>query len=123
MSTEEKKYPRKHLYLCEESQNNLKKLAKKYKRTESKVARDLFNKRANLKSLKKLEREIESNKKALLLVSRLPGNINQIAYSLNQGALIFNEYKFYEISEELKDEVKELILELKINTRLLEETM
>ncbi|MFA6789873.1 MAG: plasmid mobilization relaxosome protein MobC [Arcobacteraceae bacterium] len=120
---EETKYPRRHLYLCPQSLSNLNKLSKKYNRTESKVVRDLLNKRSSLKTLKFIEREIKTNKKALLINSRLPSNLNQIAHQLNEGTFVFNEYKFYELVEDLKDEIKELSLELKYNTRLLEEIL
>lgn len=116
-------YLRRHFYMDEESIKALDKLSKKYKRTGSKLVRDMLKKRLSLKSLKSLEREIESNKKIRFILSRLPGNLNQIAHNLNEGTFAFDEYKFYEIAEELKDEIKELIFELKYNTRLLEEVL
>lgn len=118
-----KVYPRKHFYMDEESLKCLTLLSRKYKKTDSELVRDMLKKRASLKTLKHLEREIETNKKALLLISRLPGNLNQISHKLNEGTFNFDEYKFYEMVEDLKDEIKELRLELKWNTRLLEEIM
>ncbi|AXX92199.1 hypothetical protein CPU12_01215 [Malaciobacter molluscorum LMG 25693] len=115
------KYLRRHFYMDEDSLKSLSKLEKKYKKTGSMIVRNLLNKRASLKTLKFLEEQIKTNKRAQLLVSRLPNNINQIAHNLNEGAHNFDEYKFYEITEEFKDEVKELIFELRYNTRLLEE--
>lgn len=116
------KYKKVHIYMTLETLELLDKLKRKYKISRSEVIRNMVKKRTNLKTLKALEREWQSNKKAQLLVSRVPGNINQIAQKLNEGAFVFDEYKFYEMVEELKDEVKELTLELKINTMLLQHT-
>ncbi|SKB79962.1 plasmid mobilization relaxosome protein MobC [Malaciobacter marinus] len=116
-------YIRRHFYLDENSLASLNKLQKKYKRPASRLIRDMLNRRASLKTLASLDVQIQTNKKALLLVSRIPNNLNQIAHNLNEGAFNFDEYKFYEKTEELKDEIKELIFELKYNTRLLEEIL
>ena len=118
-------YKRVNIYMTLESIEILKKLSKKYKQNHSELIRNMLKKRVSLKSLKHLERELESTKKALLLLSRVPNNLNQIARKLNENetAYKFDEYKFYELVEELKDEVKETTLELKINNMLLKNIM
>lgn len=114
------KYKRVHIYMTYETLGLLEKLTKKYNQNRSEVIRNMIKKRVSLKTLKQLEREIASNKKAQLLMSRVPGNINQIARNLNEGSREFDEYKFYEMTEELKEEVKELTLELKVNNLFLQ---
>lgn len=118
-------YKRVNIYMTLESIEILKKLSKKYNQNHSELIRNMLKKRVSLKSLKHLERELESTKKALLLLSRVPNNLNQIARKLNENetAYKFDEYKFYELVEELKDEVKETTLELKINNMLLKNIM
>jgi hypothetical protein len=110
-----KAYKKFTMLLDEETESNLIKQAKKYKKTKSDFVRDLINKRVNLKSLKNLERVHSLNAKVAADLSRVTGNINQIAYQLNKQELVFDEEKFNKLTHELIYITKTVHAEIKNN--------
>ncbi len=95
--------------------------ATKYKRTKSEFIRNLINKRASNKRLKNIELIGNFNAKVLLDISRVTGNINQIAYKLNLDSNNFDEKNFYEVTSELKMLIREHTAELKKTNLALKE--
>lgn len=99
--------------------NLLERECKKRKKTKSDYMRDLITKRAGNKKLAQIEEIIVMNSQILLDISRVTGNLNQIAYHLNAGNFISDDTKFYETSGELKVLVKEAIQLIKNNNLIL----
>jgi hypothetical protein len=95
-----------NFFLDEKTSINLEKQAKKYKTTKSKFLRSLINKRTGNKQLKTLERVAVHNAKVLLDLSRVPNNLNQIAYELHIQKHKFDEDKLYYMIEDLIQDIK-----------------
>lgn len=107
------------LTLDEETHKKLTQQAKKSKKTKAQFLRDLITKRHSNQNLKEIERIYLLNTQIILDISRVTGNINQIAYQLNKQEITFDEYQFYELAEELLHKVKIVMAELKHNNKRL----
>ncbi|WP_024954369.1 plasmid mobilization relaxosome protein MobC [Sulfurospirillum arcachonense] len=119
----ENKHRRINVWLSKTTSNNLKKLTKKYKKTEAELIRKLIDKRSNLKSLHNIERLLTFNSRILLDLSRVTNNLNQIAYQLNKQELEFDEMEFTVLCEELIKSTKEAEAELKKNINIIGEVI
>ncbi|MBN2965259.1 hypothetical protein JWV37_10740 [Sulfurospirillum sp. T05] len=120
---QEQRSIRFELILEEETYKKLAQQAKKSNKTKAKFLRDLIEKRYGNKKLGEIERIYLLNTQIVLDISRVTGNINQIAYQLNKNEVKFDsinsEWEFYELAEELIKKVKEAMAELKpINKQL-----
>jgi len=130
MSGEEQKEPtgqkraiRFEVILDEETHKRLTAQAKKSKKTRAQFVRDLIDKRYSNERLKQIERIYLLNTRIVLDISRVTGNINQIAHQLNKQEIKFDEMHFYELAEELLQKVKEVMAELKANNKRIERVL
>lgn len=109
--------------LTEEENEILEKLAKKQKTTKSKIIKNLILKRANDKRMQNIEKLFVINSEIYLALSRVTGNINQIAYHLNSGNFIADSKSFFETAEELKQIAKEFMKFCKENQEKIQEVI
>lgn len=84
----------------------LESLAKRKKMNKSQVIRDLIKKRATNKKITEFEKIFEAYSEIYLVLSRVCGNINQLAHHLNAGNLIADASDFFSLGEEMKEITK-----------------
>lgn len=94
------------LRLNERDYERLKSIAKSKKKSISQSIRELIRERRSNKKIRNLERFLEVNSEVYLSLSRVTGNINQIAYHLNSGNFDANPDDFFRSADELKEIVR-----------------
>lgn len=92
--------------LNEKEYATLESLAKRKKMNKSQAIRDLIIKRATNKKIAEFEKVFEAYSEIYLVLSRVCGNINQLAHHLNAGNLIADASDFFALGEEMKEITK-----------------
>lgn len=78
-------------------------LCRRKKSTKSQTIRDLIKNRAINKKMKEFERVFEIYAEIYLDLSRVCGNLNQIAHHLNTGNFIADSTLFFQQADKMKE--------------------
>ncbi|GAA7257985.1 hypothetical protein HpCK38_15950 [Helicobacter pylori] len=78
-------------------------LCRRKKASKSQTMRDLIKKRAVDKKMKEFEKMFEIYSEIYLDLSRVCGNINQIAHHLNTGNFIADPVLFFQQADKMKE--------------------
>lgn len=95
--------------LSENENAILERISKRRKMSKNRIIRELVKKRGLDKRILKIEKLFEINADIILSLSRVTGNINQIAHHLNSGNFIADPKEFFEVADELKIISKEFL--------------
>lgn len=92
--------------LNQKDYERIKSIAKSKKKSINQSIRELIRERAENKKIRKIEKFLEVNSEVYLSLSRVTGNINQLAHHLNAGNFVADSNDFFKTADELKDIVK-----------------
>lgn len=88
--------------LSEKEYRALLDLANRKKMSKSQTIRDLILKRAVNKKIKEFEKAFEVFAEIYLVMSRVCGNLNQLAHHLNAGNFVADSNDFFTLADEMK---------------------